>query len=460
MNIDIRNIKISVIGAGKSGAAAALLAARKGANVILSDSGNPTLSEETLEKLKSSSISLEFNGHTEKIYDCDFIVTSPGIPLDSDVLKKAFSKGLRIYSELEFASWFAKGKIIAITGTNGKTTTTALTHYILKNAGFNSFVGGNIGEAFSNFADKTNDNSISVLEVSSYQLDLIETFKPHVAVILNISPDHLDRYQNNFSKYIESKFRITSNLGQGDLFIYNRDDENISKNLVRGKFLTQSFSVIDSNFASAFLSDNKIFIRVRDDLDLPDTFFEKTLMVIDTREMLLKGIHNYYNAMAAILATRFIGCEMDKIREGLSTFSGVEHRLELVRMLDGVLYINDSKATNVRSTYYALKSYDTSIILILGGREKGNDYSEIKELVEERVKVILAFGESKEKIEEFFKTITKVIVCNSLEEVVQKAKELTLPGDVVLFSPACKSFDMFIDFEHRGRRFKELVNQL
>lgn len=460
MKVDIRNKKISVIGAARSGIAAALLAARHGANVLLSDSGKPSLSEETLEKLNSASVALEFNRHSEKVYDCDFIVTSPGIPVDSEVLSKAFSKGLKVYSELEFASWFAKGKIIAITGTNGKTTTTALTHYILDKAGFKSFVGGNIGEPFSNFADKTDDNSISVLEVSSYQLDLIDAFKPDVGVILNITPDHLERYQNNFSLYIQSKFRIVKNLGEGDLFIYNRDDENISKNLVRGKFLSQSFSVIDSNFATAFYYDNKIYIRVGDNLNFPDAQLEKNLFVIDTRDMLLKGVHNYYNAMAAILASKFIGCELDKIRDGLSTFSGVEHRLEVVRLLDGVLFINDSKATNVRSTYYALKSYDTPIILILGGREKGNDYSEIRELVEERVKVILAFGESKEKIKNYFETITRVIVCDSLEEVVQKSKELALPGDVVLFSPACKSFDMFTDFEHRGRRFKELVNQL
>ncbi|MFN4111243.1 MAG: UDP-N-acetylmuramoyl-L-alanine--D-glutamate ligase [Ignavibacteria bacterium] len=460
MKVDIRNKKISIIGAARSGIAAALLAARHGANVFLSDSGNPYLSEEILEKLKSASIALEFKHHSEKVYDCDFIVTSPGIPVNSEVLSKAFSKGLKVYAELEFASWFAKGKIIAITGTNGKTTTTALTHYILEKAGFKTFVGGNIGEPFSNFADMTDDNSISVLEVSSYQLDLIDTFKPDVGIILNITPDHLERYQNNFSMYIQSKFRIVKNLGEGDLFIYNRDDENISKNLVRGKFLSQSFSVIDSSFATSFYYDNKIYIRVSDNLNFPDAQLEKNLFVIDTKDMLLKGVHNYYNAMAAILASKFIGCELEKIRDGLITFSGVEHRLEVVRLLDGVLFINDSKATNVRSTYYALKSYDTPIILILGGREKGNDYSEIRELVEERVKVILAFGESKEKIKNYFETITKVIVCDSLEEIVQKSKELALPGDVVLFSPACKSFDMFTDFEHRGRRFKELVNQL
>ncbi|MCX8057442.1 MAG: UDP-N-acetylmuramoyl-L-alanine--D-glutamate ligase [Ignavibacteria bacterium] len=460
MEKNIRELKISVIGAARSGIAAALLAARKGAKVLLSDGGNPNLTEKVFNQLRDASVEIEFNGHTEKVYDCDFIVTSPGVPLNSKVLSEAFSRGIKVYSELEFASWFAQGKIIAITGTNGKTTTTALTYHILKNAGFNVFIGGNIGEAFSNFVDQTKSDTISVLEVSSFQLDLIDTFHPNVAVLLNITPDHLERYDNDFSKYINSKFRITKNLTQNDLFIYNRDDESITKNFRRGEFLTQSFSVIDTNFATAFYSDGKIFIHESEIQDLPEAMTEKNVFVIDTNEMYLKGIHNYYNSMAAILAAKFVGAELNQIREGLASFRGVEHRLEVVRRINGVLYINDSKATNVRSTYYALKSYDAPIILILGGREKGNDYSEIKELVEQKVKLIIAFGESKEKIKNYFDTITKVLVCNSLEEVVLKSKELALPGDVVLFSPACKSFDMFIDFEDRGRKFKELVNQL
>ncbi len=460
MEKDIRNKKITIIGAARSGIAAAFLASRNGANVLLSDGGNPSLSEVLMKSLKAEAIQIELNGHTEKVYDCDFIVTSPGVPITSEVLSKAIEKGLKVYSEIEFASWFAKGKIIAITGTNGKTTTTALTHHIIKNAGFKTFVGGNIGEAFSNFADKTDDDAISVLEVSSFQLDLIDTFHPNVAMILNITPDHLERYENDFFKYIQSKLSITKNLNERDLFIYNRDDENISNNLIRGKFLTQSFSVIDTNFATAYYSDGKIFIRESDDQSLPDASTEKIKLVVDTNEMFLKGIHNYYNSMAAILAARFIGVDLEKIKEGLTTFRGVEHRLEVVRNLDKVLFINDSKATNVRSTYYALKSYDAPIILILGGREKGNDYSEIEELVEEKVKAIIAFGETKDKIKKYFETITKVVECNTLEDVVKKSRELALPGDVVLFSPACKSFDMFTDFEDRGRKFKELVNQL
>ncbi len=460
MENQIKNKKITIIGAARSGIAAALLAARHGARVLLSDAGNPILSEEILNQLKQSSVELELNGHSQKVFDCDFIVTSPGVPLNSEVLMEARSKGLKLYSELEFASWFSSGKIIAITGTNGKTTTTSLIHHILVSSGYNSFLGGNIGNAFSNFADKTSDNSISVLEVSSYQLDLIDNFHPNVAIILNITPDHLERYEYDFKKYISSKFLITKNLGVNDLFIYNKDDENIVNNLKKEDFLIQSISVLDRSFANAFLSDGKIFIRDIIKSELPDTLIDRVESIIDTEEMLLRGIHNYYNAMAAILATKFIGCDLDSIRDGLKSFKGVEHRLEVVRVIDNVTFINDSKATNVRSTFYALKSFDDPIILILGGREKGNDYSEIQELVMERVKTIIAFGESRDKIKKFFESITNVIICDTLEEVVKTAKKVSMPGDVVLFSPACKSFDMFTDFEQRGRMFKELVDYL
>jgi len=460
MERNLLNKKVTVIGAARSGIGASLLASRKGAKVLLSDNGSPKLSDEILTQLRSFNVDLEFNGHSEKVFDCNFIVTSPGVPVESEVLSNARSKGIPIYSELEFASWFAKGKIIAVTGTNGKTTTTALVHHILKNAGYKTLIGGNIGEAFSNIVEQTDDETISVLEVSSYQLDLIEGFHPNVAMILNITPDHLDRYENDFSKYISSKFRITKNLDEGDLFIYNKDDENIVKNLVRGKFSIQSFSAQDTSFATSFIVDGKIYIRESDNIDLPEATAEKLNLVIDVNEMLIKGIHNYYNAMAAILATKFVGCDLKKISEGLSTFKGVEHRLEVVRALNGVTYINDSKATNVRSTYYALKSYDQNIILILGGREKGNDYNEIRELVKERVKVIFAFGESRDKIKNYFEGIIPVVVCNTLDEVVSEANKIAVAGDIVLFSPACKSFDQFTDFEHRGRTFKELVNRL
>lgn len=456
---ELRNKKITVIGAERSGISSAILAAKKGGKVFLSDKGKKEIEKSKFDELINLGIEIELGAHSSKVYDCDFIVTSPGVPIKSEVLQNAFSKGIPVYSEIEFASWFNKGKIIAITGTNGKTTTTALTHYILKNAGFKTLIGGNIGDAFSGFVDKTSEDSISVLEISSYQLDLIDSFHPDAAIILNITPDHLYRYENSFQKYIESKFRIIKNLQEEDLFIYNLDDSSIANNIPDLKSKRETFSITDFDNADAFYKADIIYLRnnIKNGINQSEVF-----PFINTKQMILKGVHNYYNSMAAALAARFVGCSLDKIREGVETFKGVEHRLEVVRELNGVLFINDSKATNVRSTYYALKSYDSPLILILGGREEGegNDYSEILELVKEKVKVILAFGETKEKIKNFFDKVVEVIVCESLEEIVKKSYDIASKGDVVMFSPACKSFDMFKDYEDRGRSFKELVNSL
>lgn len=456
---ELRNKKITVIGAERSGIPAAILAAKKGAKVLISDNAKKEIDKNKFDELVNLGIEIELGVHSSKVYDCDFIVTSPGVAIKSEVLQNAFSKRIPVYSEIEFASWFNKGKIIAITGTNGKTTTTALTHYIFKNAGFETFLGGNIGDAFSGFVDQTSEDSISVLEVSSYQLDLIDSFHPKVAIILNITPDHLYRYENSFQKYVESKFRITKNLQEEDLFIFNLDDSSITNNIPDLNSKRETFSIIDFDNADAFYREEVIYLRNSIENGINQS---KVFPFINTRQMILKGVHNYYNSMAAILAARFFGCSLNKIREGIETFKGVEHRLEVVRQLNGILFINDSKATNVRSTYYALKSYDSPLILILGGREKGdgNDYSEILELVKEKVKVILAFGETKEKIKNFFDKVVEVIVCESLEEVVKKSYDIANKGDIVMFSPACKSFDMFKNYEHRGRSFKELVNRL
>lgn len=459
MITEIKNKRITVLGAERSGIPAAILAAKKGAKVFISDNGKKEIGKDKLDELKSLGVEIELGTHSSRVYDCDFIVTSPGIAVQSEVLQKAFEKGIPVYSEIEFASWFNKGKIIAITGTNGKTTTTALAHYILKNAGFKTILGGNIGNAFSSFADETSDESISVLEVSSYQLDLIDSFHPNAAIILNITPDHLYRYENNFQKYIQSKFRITKNLTEKDLFIYNLDDPSITQNIPELKSKKETFSIIGYDVADAFYKDDKIYLRKNFDNNFNQS---EVIPLIDTRKMILKGVHNYYNSMAAALAASFVDCPLEKIKDGIATFKGVDHRLEVVRELNGIFFINDSKATNVRSTYYALKSYDSPLILILGGREEGegNDYTEILELVKKKVKLILAFGETKEKIKDFFDKVVEVVVCDSLEEVVKKAYDRSVSGDVVVFSPACKSFDMFKDYEHRGRTFKELVNKL
>lgn len=464
MKYELLNTKVSIIGAQRSGLAAAILAAKHKAKVFLSDSGNPSLDSDVYEKLVKLGVQTEFGVNSDKVLDCDLMILSPGVPLKAPVVTKAKEKGIPIFGELEFASWFNKGKIIAITGTNGKTTTTALTYHLLKNAGYEAFVGGNIGEPFSKFVEKTTENSVSVLEVSSYQLDTIESFRPNVSVILNITPDHLYRYENDFQNYINSKFKITLNQNDNDLFIYNYDDEVIKKNIPKNGFQIKSFSTNEIK-TDAFVLNNLICIREYRVDEIPDSDegyfrYEQINAVIDTKDLPIKGIHNHYNSMAAILAARYFDCPFEEITKALRSFHGVEHRLELVREINGVLFINDSKATNVRSTYYALKSFSGNIILILGGRDEGNDYSEIRELVKERVKQIIAIGESQEKIFNYFNGLVPIKKFNDFEEAIKESFNSSVEGDIVLFSPACKSFDWFLNFEHRGKAFKEIVNKL
>lgn len=464
MKYELLNTKVSIIGAQRSGVAAAILAAKHKAKVLLSDSGNPSLDSDVYEKLVELGVQIEFGINSDKVFECEFMILSPGVSLNAPVVTKAKEKGIPIFGELEFASWFNKGKIIAITGTNGKTTTTALTYHLLKNAGYEAFVGGNIGEPFSKFVEETTENSISVLEVSSYQLDTIESFRPNVSVILNITPDHLYRYENDFQNYINSKFKITINQNDNDLFIYNYDDEVIKKNIPKNRFQIKSFSANETK-TEAFVLNNLIFIREYEVDEIPDSDegyfrYEQINAVIDTKDLPIKGIHNHYNSMAAILAARYFDCPFEEITKGLRSFHGVEHRLELVREINGVLFINDSKATNVRSTYYALKSFSGNIILILGGRDEGNDYLEIRELVKERVKQIIAIGESQEKIFNYFNGLVPIKKFNDFEEAIKESFNSSVEGDIVLFSPACKSFDWFLNFEHRGKVFKEIVNKL
>lgn len=450
MKVDLRNKKVSVIGAARSGIAAAYLAKRQGAQVFLSDATLPEDHDKLRKDFSEKKIDSEFGEHTDKLYDCDVLVTSPGVPTNSDVLIKASNLGLTINSEIEFASWFTNARIIGITGTNGKTTTTALTNFILQSCGKKSTSAGNIGNAFSQIADQTAEDAIIVLEISSFQLDHINSFRPNAAILLNITPDHLERYENDFQKYINSKFRITKNQLSDDLFIFNEDDDVIRNNLKTADFRIQSFSIQKDVENGASVVGDKAYFK----------FNGRNEELIATNEILIKGSHNLYNSMAASLAAKFFGCPNDRIRKALQEFRGVEHRLEYVRTLRGVTFVNDSKATNVRSTYFALKSYDQPIILILGGREKGNIFEEIIEPVKQHVKLILAIGESKDKIENEFGALVKVIKCSSLEDAVNMGFEKSVENDILLLSPACKSFDMFKDYEHRGRRFKEIVNEI
>ncbi len=448
--MEIKNKKISIIGAVKSGIGAAKMIKNLGGIPFVSDSGSKEKLSESIEALKRNQIEFEFGEHSERVFDCDFIVISPGVPSNSFIIQNATNKKIKIISEIELASSFCKGKIIAITGTNGKTTTTSLTGHILKTCGFNTYVAGNIGNAFSEIALDVKPNEIVVLEVSSFQLDFIDNFKPYIAMILNITPDHLNRYDNKYQNYIDAKLRIYMNQSNDDYLIINKDSESLINSLGRYRGKAFYFSLCEKQTDGANLNGEKINYYLNSKQE-----FSCSLMDIK-----LKGEHNYANSMAAIICAKILGGDSNKIKEALGSFAGVEHRMELVRELEGVKYINDSKATNIDSVWYALRSYEEPIFLILGGLDKGNDYNQIKDLVLEKVKKIYAIGVSSEKIFNFFHGIVKVEIVKSLEDAVAEANREARQKEIVLLSPACASFDMFNSYEHRGKVFKEIVNNL
>ena len=448
--MEIKNKKISIIGAVKSGIGAAKLIKNLGGIPFVSDSGKKEKLSESIEALKSNHIDFEIGEHSERVFDCDLFVVSPGVPSNSFIIQNATDKKIKIISEIELAASFCKGKIIAITGTNGKTTTTSLTGYILKSCGFNTYVAGNIGNAFSEIALDVKPHEIVVLEVSSFQLDFIDNFKPYIAMILNITPDHLNRYDNIYKNYIDAKLRIFMNQSIDDYLIINKDSETLINSLGRPRGKTLFFSLHDKQSNGAYLEGEKIKYYLN----------SKLLFSCSLNDIKLNGEHNYANSMAAIISAKILGGNNDKIIEALSSFAGVEHRMELVRELEGVKYINDSKATNIDSVWYALRSYEEPIFLILGGLDKGNDYNQIKDLVINKVKKIYALGASAEKIFNFFHGIVKVEIVKSLEEAVSEANKEARQNEIVLLSPACASFDMFNSYEHRGKVFKEIVNNL
>lgn len=448
--MEIKDKHISIIGAKKSGVASAILIKKLGGIPFVSDSAVQEKLPNFLEALNKENINYEVGKHSEKVFDCDFMVISPGVPSDSEVIIEAKKKNIKIISEIELASQFCKGFIIAITGSNGKTTTTSLIGHLINNADKKCYIAGNIGLAFSEIALNVKENEFISLEVSSFQLDFIEKFKPNIALILNITPDHLNRYNNNFEEYIKSKYRIFENQNENDLLILNADDETINKHPIETKSKIKFFSLLNKIENGCYLQEGQI-IYCEDG---------KEKFQFDTKELKIKGEHNYANAMASIIVAKSINCEDEKIIEGLKSFNGVEHRLELVAEINGVKYINDSKATNVDSVWYALRSFDNPIYLILGGLDKGNDYEKIKPLVLEKVKKIFAIGSSAEKIFQFFHNDMKVEIKNSLEECVKAANMEARDGDIVLLSPACASFDMFENYEHRGKVFKNVVESL
>ena len=442
--------KAVILGGGESGVGAAVLAKVKDYNTFLSDSG--TLKDSFREQLQKWEIPFEEGGHTpEKILDADLVIKSPGIPETAPLVVRLREQGTPIISEIEFAGYYDTAKKICITGSNGKTTTTSLIYYLLKNAGLNVGLGGNIGQSYA-MQVATEKHDIYVLELSSFQLDGMYDFKADIAVLMNITPDHLDRYDHCFQNYINAKFRITRNMKPEDCFIFCSDDEvtiaELNKIVLQAQKLpfTQNGKVEQG----AWLEDDSMHVNYGGD--------EFEILVED---LALKGKHNVYNSMAAAITGKIMKITNETIRQSLTTFEGVEHRMEKVLSVGGVLYVNDSKATNVNSTWYALESVKTPIVLILGGTDKGNDYAPLFDLVREKVKAIVCLGVDNKKIHDSFRDIVPTIIDTlSAEECVNKCAELASPGDTVLLSPCCASFDLFKNYEDRGRQFKAAVRNL
>ena len=442
--------KIVILGGGESGVGSAVLAKVKGFDVFLSDSGS--LKEDYKATLRQYDIPFEEGGHSaEKVLCADEVIKSPGIPETAPLVVKLREKGISIISEIEFAGRYDNARKICITGSNGKTTTTSLIYYLLKNAGLNVGLGGNIGKSYA-MQVATCNYDIYVLELSSFQLDGMYDFKADIAVLMNITPDHLDRYDHCFQNYINAKFRITRNMKEEDCFIFCADDEvtvgELNKIVLRARMLP--FSQDKKVEEGAWKDGNMLKV---------EGFGEGFEMDID--EIGIKGRHNVYNSMAAAITGKIMKISDSTIREALMKFEGVEHRMEKVLSLGGVTYINDSKATNVNSTWYALESMKTPVILILGGKDKGNDYEPIYDLVRDKVKAIVCLGVDNRKIHECFEDkVSAIYDTLSAEECVRKCASLAREGDTVLLSPCCASFDLFKNYEDRGRQFKEAVRNL
>jgi UDP-N-acetylmuramoylalanine--D-glutamate ligase len=446
----LKNTKVSIVGAARSGIAAAMLLKSAGAVVFVSDSARADRLQSSIADLRSKSIEFEVGGHSDRVYDCRLLVVSPGVPSDAPVIREAQKRSIKIVGELEISSWFCRSPIVAVTGSNGKTTTTTLIGRMLDDAKKKHIVAGNIGTAFSSVVLALAETDFAVLEVSSFQLDHIDAFRPNISALLNITPDHLDRYDHSMDKYAASKARIFGNQRPDDTLIFNADDEWTLNVVSKARCRTVGFSVKQALAEGACVENGSLVTRLNG----------SRTEIIGTGEIFIKGMHNLYNAMAAALVGHYCGLGPASMRSTLISFKGVEHRLEFVRELDRVKYYNDSKGTNVDSVWYALQSFREPIVLILGGRDKGNDYSRLLPLVRDRVKAIIAIGESADKVEQSFIGTTSIAKASSMDEAVSKARSLAQPGAVVLLSPACASFDWFNNYEHRGRVFKECVNKL
>ncbi len=447
----IQNMKVCVLGAGISGIAAAKLLATKDCSVILSDGKPKSLSADLLKYFKENNVHLELGTNSQYIYNCDFVVISPGIPPEAVEVQKFEALQIPIVSEIEMAYWFSGNRdIVAITGSNGKTTTTSLIYELLKNSNYKVWCGGNIGIPFSQLildAEKDEENKhIFVLEVSSFQMERIKYFRPNVAVFLNLTKDHMDRYEDKMDLYFEAKFRIISNQTSDDYYVYNEDDQYLSNNIPRNCHGIP-FSLSRVNKRGVFFQDNKFYLPGNRE-------------ILSTSELHLKGRHNVYNILAAINVANIYNIPMKQISSTLSSFKSIEHRLEFVSKINGISYYNDSKATNVDAVLYALESFENPIILILGGKDKNSDFTQLRDFIQKYVKHVILIGEASGKIEKSLVNTTKMVKALDMTQAVHLASKLALDGEIVLLSPACASFDMFDNYGHRGRVFKKCVKDL
>ena len=444
-----KNKHIVILGAGESGVGAALLAKKQEWNVFVSDAGKIKADYKT--ELDNNQIEWEENTHsTDRIFQAELIVKSPGIPETTDLMRALRNKQVKIISEIELAGYYTRGKSICITGSNGKTTTTMLTHHILKKAGWDVGLAGNIGKSFAKQVAE-GDHDWYVLELSSFQLDDMFDFKADIGILTNITPDHLDRYENQMQKYVDSKFRILNNQNHEDWFIYNYDDPIIREELSKRKLSMNlaPFSLKEEIKVGAYAVNNQLIINIKDQLTM------------SIHELALKGKHNTQNSLAAGIAGRLVEIRKSVVRESLEDFENVEHRLEFVAKVNGIEFINDSKATNINSTWYALETMENPVVWVMGGVDKGNDYSELSNLVKDKVKAIICLGIDNQKIIKAFGHLVETIVeVGSATEAVAYAYRLAKKNETVLLSPACASFDLFENYEDRGNQFKQAVRKL
>jgi UDP-N-acetylmuramoylalanine--D-glutamate ligase len=448
--VDLKNKRVLVVGLGKSGVASALFLKARGAQVTVSDSKTEDLLREEIPLLLDHGIAVETGGHGERTFrEQDLIVVSPGVPVDAPPLVQARAHGENVIGEIELAALFLPGPIVAITGSNGKTTTTTLAGEIVAAGGFTTLVGGNIGTPAISLVDRATPQSITVLEVSSFQLETIQTFRPKVAVVLNVTPDHLDRHRT-FKIYVDAKARIFENQRGDDFAVLNADDPTCVELAARTRSKVFWFSRKKEVQQGSYVRDGRILFR--------DDRGQREVMLAS--EIPLKGDHNVENVLAAVAVGALIGCRAEQIRTAVRDFKAVEHRLEYVATVRGVEYYNDSKATNVDATIKALESFPTNIHIILGGKDKGSDYTVLNDLLRKRVKVVYTIGAAAEKIESHIKGAAEVVHAETLENAIHKAASNAQQGDIVLLAPACASFDQFKSYEHRGRVFKEVVRSL